>query len=1309
MRQLIFLTIALILALFAQNLISGADALAPHILRDSLIVSAIAAALFAIYSSPWQSSFRRHGTAVWSILQIIFVVTGAVCAVVGGGLFALGEQETTLSMLRLALWLLGIVLFGAGMTLKDRADAKDSPLYRWQKDEEGQLERVLLEETADGDSQSNAKLALAPEPVEAFDRTQAFTLVNALIALATLLRMWALRNLPSDCLAEECATILRITNITRFEALLGIDASLFDRIAWLLMQMVPADQSPLRLASALISIIAIPIFYLFVRQVGSRVGSLLATMLLVVSPWFLWVSSSGNSFITIPLWLSLCGWLLLRAYGTSGVQAWALAGLACGAALSDASLADTNGAGINILWWLPLIAWVTTACVVALLLHPLAFAARARRVGWLLLGFALTAAPMVVRSLRLQPDETNMAMQFEPSLIGPNARLLLEQLWWRGDFGFAGSLDGRSLLGWFGVTLVILGFGVLLRFWRLPSSLLLLGGLALFGATAAGVNGEEVGWSTLLLPLLPFLFVLSALALDQLANGLLRTWQVLIPSYRLAFVSLVALLAITVPTATRALDAFGAIRIGTENAADTAIGRYLLAELQADGTTERTYFVPPSTLISPSVRAMAGDLLGDAVAQERVRPFDLASDLLFTDATMGDLIYLTPLQNRPVLDLLTQIYPNGEATPQFDESENAVIFVALNVSAESLRENLGLRTYFFPGGTLGDPETAVEVEQSRTLLFNWSSQSPVPAPFSALWQGTLLVPEAGDYRLTVESGEGAAISLLLDQAVVLDTAFGQKETEQILAKGAYAIEARYQSNSATDFSINWQPPGESNQPIPQSALRSIVAPNTGLLGVYYSGPNQQGAELLRQKDLVVGLGAPLPAPYSVRWQGRVAAARTGEYMFGALGEGDLVMRVDGHTLIDSAIVPTDSAAASDVTLDATLQEYIEGLIFLNAGWHSIEIDYTPDLNSDMPGREPGLRLFWQPAGGTPDALPMRYLLPIPAALLTEDLALPSAPTLAAAWLGDEQFALSQVPAFRKPQMTVSPGLSMPNLPRFTPDLLWQIDNGCGPADQQLTQPRGVAVDTGTGQLYVADTGNQRVVEYDVAGLLGRVFRSDLFQEPFDVDILQSAGSGGTPLVLDALSQQIMRIDLNASTEVDAIQPLPQETGFYRPRGFAVDLAGNLLVADTGGARMVMMNPEGQVLAEFGGNESSFGKGQPVDLMSASGRIWAVTAEDGRLWRLEGDATHSGSVVAVQPYNTFDAPHLADLPDGSFFLTDPAQHTIRYYAATGEPISQFAFPDMFEVPVGIDAVLIDGQVHLVVTDSAACTLSMWRLP
>jgi hypothetical protein len=113
----------------------------------------------------------------------------------------------------------------------------------------------------------------------------------------------------------------------------------------------------------------------------------------------------------------------------------------------------------------------------------------------------------------------------------------------------------------------------------------------------------------------------------------------------------------------------------------------------------------------------------------------------------------------------------------------------------------------------------------------------------------------------------------------------------------------------------------------------------------------------------------------------------------------------------------------------------------------------------------------------------------------------------------------------------------------------------------------------------------------------------------------------------------------------------------------------------------------------------------VDVIAPNGLQWAISAEDGRLWRLDLLA----GLAAIPRTNTIDGPHMADLPDGSFFVTDPARRTVFYFGADGEPLRRFAYADTFVTPVGVGAAADAGATYLAVTDAAACRVSLWRGP
>ena len=104
-------------------------------------------------------------------------------------------------------------------------------------------------------------------------------------------------------------------------------------------------------------------------------------------------------------------------------------------------------------------------------------------------------------------------------------------------------------------------------------------------------------------------------------------------------------------------------------------------------------------------------------------------------------------------------------------------------------------------------------------------------------------------------------------------------------------------------------------------------------------------------------------------------------------------------------------------------------------------------------------------------------------------------------------------------------------------------------------------------------------------------------------------------------------------------------------------------------------------------------------------IWAVTAEDGRLWNVSVDA----GLTLLPRTDTVNGPHLTELPGGRMLLSDPLNNGIWLLEGTGEPLRYFTYPAELMQPTGIDARLEGNMLYLAVTDSATCTLSLWQMP
>ncbi len=277
------------------------------------------------------------------------------------------------------------------------------------------------------------------------------------------------------------------------------------------------------------------------------------------------------------------------------------------------------------------------------------------------------------------------------------------------------------------------------------------------------------------------------------------------------------------------------------------------------------------------------------------------------------------------------------------------------------------------------------------------------------------------------------------------------------------------------------------------------------------------------------------------------------------------------------------------------------------------------------------------------------------------------------------------------------GVPLPAQPDLPVQPVWTVGR-CGRDDNPVQSPRGVVIDPGSGQVYVADPGSGQVMALDLDdGAPVRAIQDPNFQEPFDLDV----DGRGSLYVLDALAQVVFQVDV-ASGRVALV---PVEASFYRPRGLAVDIFGMLVVADTGGARVVHVDNTGRMLAQFGGPDTALGRGQPVDALgTANGILWAVTGEDGRLWRLDAQ---EGRVVIARS-NTLEGPHLAGLATGAFFLTDPEGRRILMFDEAGAPLAQIAGDGRWVRPVGLDVAEVGPQVLLAVADAARCQVSLWQV-
>jgi uncharacterized protein (TIGR03437 family) len=139
----------------------------------------------------------------------------------------------------------------------------------------------------------------------------------------------------------------------------------------------------------------------------------------------------------------------------------------------------------------------------------------------------------------------------------------------------------------------------------------------------------------------------------------------------------------------------------------------------------------------------------------------------------------------------------------------------------------------------------------------------------------------------------------------------------------------------------------------------------------------------------------------------------------------------------------------------------------------------------------------------------------------------------------------------------------------------------GPATlAQLNEPRGLVFD-GAGNLYIADTGNNRIRRVDPTGFLDTPGASD-FSAPQGVAV----AIDGSVLVADTGNHRIVQLAGGSATTVAGTgEPgyagdggYGNEARFQFPTALAIDASGNVAVADRANGRIRLLRPEAVLIS-----------------------------------------------------------------------------------------------------------------------------------
>jgi sugar lactone lactonase YvrE len=247
-----------------------------------------------------------------------------------------------------------------------------------------------------------------------------------------------------------------------------------------------------------------------------------------------------------------------------------------------------------------------------------------------------------------------------------------------------------------------------------------------------------------------------------------------------------------------------------------------------------------------------------------------------------------------------------------------------------------------------------------------------------------------------------------------------------------------------------------------------------------------------------------------------------------------------------------------------------------------------------------------------------------------------------------------------------------------------VIGGNGVAKGQMSGPSDVAFDA-EGNIYVADTNNNRIEKYDAQGnfvaVAGGFGAGDVsFTQPWSMDVAPD----GAVFVADTWAHRIVKLKSDLTNDKSWAGGGQVEAGgdpmkLFGPREIVVTADGNVMITDTGNSRVVEYTKDGDFVRQFGAKGSAGGPldfSEPVGIVTgADGDIWVGDFWNKRIVHLDRDLVLKGE-IAVPAWGSqavTDRAYMALLDDGRLLVTDPTNGKVLVFAADGSAAGEYAVP------------------------------------
>jgi DNA-binding beta-propeller fold protein YncE len=263
----------------------------------------------------------------------------------------------------------------------------------------------------------------------------------------------------------------------------------------------------------------------------------------------------------------------------------------------------------------------------------------------------------------------------------------------------------------------------------------------------------------------------------------------------------------------------------------------------------------------------------------------------------------------------------------------------------------------------------------------------------------------------------------------------------------------------------------------------------------------------------------------------------------------------------------------------------------------------------------------------------------------------------------------------------------------------------GSGNGQFNEPVAAAVDFVSGDVYVVDSGNNRIEKFDPFGHYLSQFGTSgsgngQFNDPAGVALDPSTGD---VYVTDSDNNRVEKFDSNGRYLSQFGTSGTGNGQFDTPFGVAVDPRGDVYVADLRNNRVEKFDSSGHYLSQFG----TFGSGNgqfdgPTGLtVEAFTNVQVLVADTGnsRVEKFDSSGNYLSQFGSSGSGNgQLDGPTgVAVDPNGNFDVTDQLNDRVEQFDSSGNYLSQFGSigtgNGQFENPFGVAVDESTGDVYI----------------